>query len=99
MGVDATRGTGIDQHGHSSCCASARRPGWGSPFCQTPGFPEPEGPADRLVPVLPDEIGHGDGHSASSFLTALSEIPRIRAVLNEIRAFLHNPEVPTHGSG
>jgi DNA-binding transcriptional LysR family regulator len=76
-------------------CAAA---GMGIAFLPDAGFPESEGPANRLVPVLPDEVAR---RRPLRFVvpTALSEIPRIRAVLNEIRAFLHNPEVPTHGSG
>lgn len=69
-------------------CAAA---GMGIAFLPDAGLPEGAGPVDRLVPVLPDEVGR---ERPLRFVVpaALSEIPRIRAVLTEIRAFLHEPE-------
>ena len=61
--------------------------GMGIAFLPDPGIAEAEDSSDRLVSVLPDLIGRE--RSLHAVVPAvLSEIPRIRAVLNEIRAFV-----------
>ena len=73
-------------------CAAA---GMGIAFLPDAGLPESDSAADRLVPVLRDDIGR---ERPLRFVVpaALSEIPRIRAVLTEIRAFLGRQEVAVH---
>jgi DNA-binding transcriptional LysR family regulator len=75
-------------------CAAA---GMGIAFLPDAGFPESDSSADRLVPVLPDEVGR---ERPLRFVVpaALSEIPRIRAVLTEIRAFLGRQDVVSRPS-
>jgi DNA-binding transcriptional LysR family regulator len=64
--------------------------GMGIAFLPDAGFPEPAGIRDSLVPVLPDEVGRE--RSIRVVVPAvLSEIPRIRAVLAEIRSVLRPP--------
>ena len=64
--------------------------GTGIAFPPDAGFPEPAGIRDSLVPVLPDEVGRE--RSIRVVVPAvLSEIPRIRAVLAEIRSVLRPP--------
>lgn len=65
-------------------CAAA---GMGIAFVPDAGFAESEGSVDRLVPVLADEIGR-ERPLRVVVPAALSEIPRIRVVLSEIRKFL-----------
>jgi DNA-binding transcriptional LysR family regulator len=67
-------------------CAAA---GMGIAFLPLPdaGLPGFDAPADGLVPVLPDEVGR-ERPLRVVVPAVLSEIPRIRAVLTEIRAFL-----------
>lgn len=76
-------------------CAAA---GMGIAFLPDAGFPESDSSADRLVTVLPGEV---ERERPLRFVVpvALSEIPRIRAVLTEIRAFLSRPEVEVHRPG
>ena len=61
--------------------------GMGIAFLPDPGIPTAEDSNDRLVPVLPDLIGRERSLQADG-PAVLSEIPRIRAVLSEIRAFV-----------
>ena len=65
-------------------CAAA---GMGIAFLPDAGIPRSDASADGLVPVLPDEVGR-ERPLQVVVPTVLSEIPRIRAVLSEIRAFL-----------
>jgi DNA-binding transcriptional LysR family regulator len=65
-------------------CAAA---GMGIAFLPDAGIPQSDTPADGLVPVLPDEVGR-ERPLQVVVPTVLSEIPRIRAVLSEIQAFL-----------
>jgi DNA-binding transcriptional LysR family regulator len=61
--------------------------GMGIAFLPDPGVPTPEDANESLVPVLPALIGRE--RSLQAVVPAvLSEIPRIRAVLDEIRAFV-----------
>ena len=69
-------------------CAAA---GMGIAFLPDAGIPESGPPADRLVPVLPDEVGR-ERPLRVVVPAVLSEIPRIRAVLTEIQAFLRNTQ-------
>jgi DNA-binding transcriptional LysR family regulator len=63
-------------------CAAA---GLGIAFLPDAGIPEQD--SDRLVPVLPDVVGR-ERPLRVVVPAALSDIPRIRAVLTEIQAFL-----------
>ncbi len=65
-------------------CAAA---GMGIALLPDPALPVSESLADHLVSVLPDEVGR-ERALRCVVPAALSEIPRIRAVLTEIRAFL-----------
>jgi hypothetical protein len=59
----------------------------GIAFLPDPGPSPAAPPPDGLVHVLDDEVGRE--RSLTAVVPAvLSEIPRIRAVLNEIRAFV-----------
>jgi len=66
-------------------CAAA---GMGIAFLPDAGIPRLDTRADGVVPVLPDEVGR-ERPLQVVVPTVLSEIPRIRAVLSEIQAFLH----------
>jgi DNA-binding transcriptional LysR family regulator len=59
----------------------------GIAFLPDAGVPESDPPADGLVPVLPDDVGR-ERPLRVVVPAVLAEIPRIRAVLTEIRAFL-----------
>jgi len=65
-------------------CAAA---GMGIAFLPDAGIPRSDVHADGLVPVLPDEVGR-ERPLQVVVPSVLSEIPRIRAVLTEIQAFL-----------
>jgi DNA-binding transcriptional LysR family regulator len=65
-------------------CALA---GMGIAFLPDAGFEDPVPPSDRLVPVLPEQIGR-DRPLRFVAPAALSDIPRIRAVLTEIQTFV-----------
>ncbi|KPK15084.1 MAG: LysR family transcriptional regulator [Myxococcales bacterium SG8_38] len=65
-------------------CAAA---GMGIAFLPDAEIPESDAPADGLVPVLPNDIGR-ERPLRVVVPAVLAEIPRIRAVLTEIRAFL-----------
>lgn len=65
-------------------CAVA---GMGIAFLPDAGFEDPVSPSDRLVPVLPEQIGR-DRPLRFVAPAALSDIPRIRAVLTEIQTFI-----------
>jgi DNA-binding transcriptional LysR family regulator len=69
------------------CCAAA---GLGIAFLPDADLSAAQAPADRLVPVLAAAIGRE--RTLRVVVPAnLSEIPRIRAVLTEIRTFLRRP--------
>lgn len=63
--------------------------GMGIAFLPDREIPGAENSGDRLVPVLPELIGRQRALQAV-VPAVLSEIPRIQAVLNEIRAFVPN---------
>jgi DNA-binding transcriptional LysR family regulator len=65
-------------------CAVA---GLGIAFVPDAGFEDPGAPTDRLVPVLPEQIGR-DRPLRFVAPAALSDIPRIRAVLTEIQTLI-----------
>jgi DNA-binding transcriptional LysR family regulator len=65
-------------------CAAA---GMGIAFLPDAGIPEQSSRGDRLVPVLPDAVGR-ERPLRVAVPAALSDIPRIRAVLTEIQTFL-----------
>lgn len=69
-------------------CAAA---GMGIAFLPDAGIPEQESRQDRLIPVLPDAVGR-ERPLRVVVPAALSEIPRIRAVLTEIQTFLARPQ-------
>jgi hypothetical protein len=59
----------------------------GIAFIPDAGIPASVPPGDGLVPVLPDDVGR-ERPLRVVVPAVLAEIPRIRAVLTEIRAFL-----------
>lgn len=71
------------------CCAMA---GMGIAFLPDAAFPEPHSAADRLVPVLTDSVGR-ERPLRVVVPANLTEIPRIRAVLTEVRKFLGDAKV------
>ena len=61
--------------------------GMGIAFLPDAGIPEVKDGKDRLVPVLPDVVGR-ERTLQAVVPAVLSEIPRIRAVLSEIRSLV-----------
>jgi len=78
-----------DIHMLRGCAAN----GMGIAFLPDPGPSAPGPPPDGLVHVLGDEVGRE--RSLTAVVPAvLSEIPRIRAVLDEARAFVQAMRPP-----
>jgi DNA-binding transcriptional LysR family regulator len=72
-----------DIHLIRSCCLA----GLGIGLIPSVQLPDPDLPADLLVPVLPDEVGR-ERPVRISVPEALAEIPKIKLVLTHIRQFL-----------
>lgn len=69
-------------------CAAA---GMGIAFVPSAGLPGTDDPGDGLVPVLPEQVGR-ERPVHVVVPAVLSDIPRIRAVLDETRAFLRRTQ-------
>jgi len=72
------------------CCAAA---GMGIAFLPDAGITMLDAAAPELVPVLVDQIGR-ERPMHVVVPANLTEIPRIRAVLTEVRRFLGGNETP-----